>query len=80
MSLISDSKCCPLLKISLAYFCWSALVELIKPYLRISENPMMAFYAQTGENFRVPGFLSVPAFFDCLGAMRRQGQDAVLSR
>ena len=36
----------------------------------------LGFYAQTGGNFRVSRFLSVPAFFDRLGAVRRQGQDA----
>jgi hypothetical protein len=33
--------------------------------------------AQTHENFRIPGFLSIPAFSDHLGAARREGQCAV---
>jgi hypothetical protein len=34
-------------------------------------------YALIHENFRVPGFLSIPASSDRLGAARRQGQYAV---
>ena len=38
--------------------------------------PGKGFYAQTGGNFRFSGFLSIPAFFDRLGAVLRQDQDA----
>jgi len=39
-------------------------------------DTVKGLYAQIHENFRAPSFLSVPAPFDRLGAVHRQGQDA----
>ena len=49
--------------------------DIVTEYGCVQTNDT-GLYAQIHENFRVPGFLSVPASFDRLGAACRQGQDA----
>ena len=43
MSLISDSRCWPLVKMSPVSSCWVSLIWPIRPSLSASEKPMMAF-------------------------------------